>query len=254
VTADRLVALCLLAVALLLVIRPNAPALHRLRRPPDDAGPEMLSALRHRLAATDSKRLRVLVPALVAGGGLLLGGPVAAVVGAVYAGLAMTGLARRSRGRRRAEARTRSLDDLCALAADLRAGLPPVAAGGRAALPGARQPGPPDRLAELVAAVYRLAERTGAPVADLVERIETDARAADRAKLSAVAQAAGAYATALLLTGLPLGGIGLGYSIGADPLHVLLWTKLGAACAIGAAALQCAGLEWSVRLVHGALR
>lgn len=100
--------------------------------------------------------------------------------------------------------------------------------------------------------MWRLAERTGAPAADLVERIEADARAADRAKASAAAQAAGAQATAILLAALPAGGIALGYSIGADPLRILLHTGLGAACALGAVALQCAGLLWADRLVTGA--
>jgi tight adherence protein B len=107
------------------------------------------------------------------------------------------------------------------------------------------------RIAELSAAVWRLAERTGAPAADLVERIEADSRAADRATATAAAQSAGAQVTALLLAALPLGGIALGYGIGADPLHVLLHTGLGAACAIGAVLLQCAGLLWADRLVSG---
>ena len=89
-------------------------------------------------------------------------------------------------------------------------------------------------MAQLTAAAWRLAERTGAPAADLVERIEADARAMDRAAAAAAAQAAGAQATAWLLAALPLGGIGLGYSIGADPLAVLLHTPIGAACAVGA--------------------
>jgi tight adherence protein B len=110
------------------------------------------------------------------------------------------------------------------------------------------------RIAHLTAAVWRLAERTGAPAADLVERIEADARAADRAGASAAAQAAGAQATAMLLAALPLGGIGLGYSIGTDPLEILLHTRAGAACAVGAVLLQCAGLWWADRLVSGVAR
>jgi tight adherence protein B len=110
------------------------------------------------------------------------------------------------------------------------------------------------RIAELTAAIWRLAEQTGAPAADLVERIEADARGADRAKASAAAQAAGAKATALLLAALPLGGIALGYGIGADPLHVLLRTPLGGACAATAVLLQCAGLLWADRLANGPTR
>jgi tight adherence protein B len=102
--------------------------------------------------------------------------------------------------------------------------------------------------------VWRLAEQTGAPAADLVERIEADARAADRARAGAAAQAAGAQATALLLAALPLAGIGLGYTIGADPLQVLLHTPLGAACAVGAVLLQCGGMLWADRLANGPTR
>jgi tight adherence protein B len=93
-----------------------------------------------------------------------------------------------------------------------------------------------------------LAERTGAPLAELVERIEADARAMDRALASAAAQAAGVRATARLLTGLPVGGIALGYGIGVDPLDVLLHTPVGAGCAVAAIGLQLAGLLWSERL------
>ena len=100
----------------------------------------------------------------------------------------------------------------------------------------------------LADAAVALAERTGAPLADLIDRIETDARSGDRARAAAIAQAAGVRATALLLAALPIGGLALGYAIGADPLAVLLHTPLGAACALCAVALQVLGLIWSQRL------
>ncbi|MFC3739671.1 hypothetical protein [Paractinoplanes deccanensis] len=171
--------------------------------------------------------------------GLLAGGPVAAVVLAVYAGLGGRALIRRSARRAAATERAAALDDLAALAADLRAGLPPAAA----------TVAETDRLSRLTASVWRLAERTGAPAADLVERIEADARATDRAAAATAAQAAGAQATALLLAALPGAGIGLGVFIGADPVQVLLHTPLGAACALVAVVLQVAGLLWAERLV-----
>jgi tight adherence protein B len=194
---------------------------------------------------------------------LLAGGPVAGAVVSVYAVLAGRALRRRAARGQASTARSAALDDLVALAADLRAGLPPAAAGGGlplaaagGALPlGAAGGGlPADRLARLTASVWRLAERTGAPAADLIERIEADARAADRAAAKAAAQGAGAQATAMLLAGLPLGGIGLGFGIGADPLRVLLHTPIGAACAVGAVLLQCGGLLWAERLATGAVR
>lgn len=218
-----------------------------------------LLGVRARAEALGRRRPRSLPACGSAGAaviGLAFGGPVAALVGAVYAALAVRALLRRQRRRSEAAARARSLDDLCALAADLRAGLPPAAAAGRAGS-GRRfadRAGGDRRIAELSGAVWRLAERTGAPAADLVERIEADARAADRAMASAAAQSAGAQATALLLAALPLGGIGLGYGIGVDPLAVLLHTGLGAGCALGAVLLQCAGLLWADRLASGPAR
>ncbi|MFI5894295.1 hypothetical protein ACIA5D_29760 [Actinoplanes sp. NPDC051513] len=209
----------------------------------------------------------------VAAAGLVVGGPVLAVVVAAYAGLAGRAVLRRAARRRAKAARAASLARLGALAADLRAGLPPAdlhaglpPADLRASLPRAGlRAGPPragaalaelapGRLERLTLSVWRLAERTGAPAADLIERIEADARAADRAADAAAAQSAGAQATALLLAGLPAGGIGLGIGIGADPVGVLLHTPVGAACAVGAVVLQSGGLIWADRLTAGVAR
>lgn len=188
------------------------------------------------------------VPLVIAGAGAvgaLLAGPVAGIAAGAYGGLAVRSVLRRRSTRTATEQRARSLDTLCALAADLRAGLPAATVWPSTGL---TRRGGPDRLTRLARAAWELAEQTGAPLADLVERIEADARAMDRAVATAAAQAAGARATAWLLAALPLGGIGLGYGIGADPLHVLLHTPLGAGCALAAIALQFAGLAWTERL------
>jgi tight adherence protein B len=241
-----LVALVVVPAAVLRVRRLRAP-LRRLRAAegmqPRRLDPAMVRA---RLATVDPRRLMAGGTVVVGGIGLLAGGPVAAVVGVVYAGLVVRALSRAMARRAVLVARTSSLDELCSLAGDLRAGLPPSARRGADLAD--------RRLAELTAAVWRLAEHTGAPAADLVERIEDDARAADRATASAKAQAAGAQMTALLLAALPLAGIGLGYSIGADPLQVLLGTKVGAGCALIAVTLQAGGLLWCDRLMAGVTR
>ena len=189
----------------------------------------------------EPRRVVFVVVGVCAAGGLVIGGPVLAVVAAVYAGLGGRALLQRAARRRIGAARAAAIAGLAGLAADLRAGVTPT--------------GPPKdghgdgRIGRLASSVWRLAERTGAPAADLVERIEADARAAARAESSAAAQAAGAQATAMLLAGLPVGGIVLGGVIGADPIQVLLHTRLGAACAIGGVLLQGAGLIWADRLV-----
>lgn len=172
------------------------------------------------------------------------GGPVAGLVVGAYAGLAGRAVLRRRQATIRASRRAQTLDDLADLAAELRAGRPVPA---RLLAP-AGAPGTGDTVRARAAAAAALAEETGAPLADLLERIETDARAADRAAAMAAAQIAGARATAVLLAGLPAAGIAIGYGIGADPLHVLLRTPLGAGCAAAAVALQLAGLAWVSRI------
>lgn len=189
-------------------------------------------------------RVLPLVGLLGGGVGAVVGGPVAAVVLAGYGTLGVRAVLRWQANRRTERIRRRGLDQLCGLAADLRAGLPvpqtlDIAPGG---------PRESDRLRQLTSAAVRLADRTGAPLAELVERIEADARATDRGLAAAAAQAAGARATAWLLAALPVGGIGLGYGIGVDPVAVLLHTRIGGACAVLAVALQVVGLLWAERL------
>lgn len=173
----------------------------------------------------------------VAGG--VLAGPVAGVALAAYGGLGVRGVLRRQAHRHADLLRRHALEQLAGLAADLRAGLP---------VPAVRAWAGPARVTALARAAVHLADRTGAPLAELLERVEADARAADRGLAAAAAQAAGARATAWLLAALPLGGIGLGYAIGADPVAVLLHTPVGGGSAVLAIGLQVAGLLWAERL------
>ncbi|MGW0432392.1 type II secretion system F family protein [Micromonospora sp. NPDC003197] len=216
---------------------------------------------------------RTTISALVFGGGVgaWLGGPVASIAVAAYTGLAVGMVLRRQKLRLAAQQRRRQLDGLSALAADLRAGLPvpgtisqpPLVTSAVASVatsaksvPAATLPkdDDTDRITSLTRSAIRLAEQTGAPLADLLERIEADARATDRGLAAAAAQAAGARATAWLLAGLPLGGIALGFGIGVDPVSVLLHTPIGAGCTIAAIGLQFAGLAWANRLSSSATR
>jgi tight adherence protein B len=271
VTGQRWLLIAVLLAAAMAAAWPSDRTRRRLRVHRTGAGRRRLvapmptlPAWRDLLAGQPPRRLVAMATAAAGGLGWLAGGPVAGLVGAVYGALGARAAKRAASDRQHAGARARRLDDLSALAADLRAGLPPAGVLGHAhvAGPAAAESvpvawsglGDGDRILSLTRAVWRLAERTGAPVADLVERIERDARAEDRARASAAAQAAGAQATALLLAALPLGGIALGYAIGADPLRVLLHTPLGAACAAGAVLLQSGGLLWADRLTNGAAR
>ncbi|NJP31224.1 hypothetical protein HCJ94_04300 [Micromonospora sp. HSS6-12] len=179
---------------------------------------------------------------LAAALGALAGGPVAAFAAAAYGTVGVRALLRREASRHARRARKHWLDQLCDLAADLRAGVPVAQAVALSADGADGSAGSPAR------AAVHLADRTGAPLAELLERIDVDARSADRGLAAAAAQAAGARATAWLLAALPLGGIGLGYGIGVDPVAVLLHTPVGGGCAVLAVALQVAGLLWAERL------
>ncbi|GGN70139.1 hypothetical protein GCM10010112_36330 [Actinoplanes lobatus] len=180
------------------------------------------------------------------------GGPVAAVVAGAYAGLAVHEWRRLDRRKRGAARRMATLDELTSLVADLRAGIPAAVVAATSA-GGARLAGD-ERIQRLTGAVWRLAEHTGAPAADLLERIESDARETGRLGRKAGAQAAGAQVTAGLLAVLPFAGIGAGYVLGGDPMDVLLHTPGGAGCAIGALILQCCGLKWAQRIGERVLR
>ena len=82
--------------------------------------------------------------------------------------------------------------------------------------------------------VMRTAQR------DIVERERFSARVD--------AGMAGARATAVVLAGLPLLGIGLGQLIGADPVRFLLSGGFGGWLLLVGVTLACCGLRWSDRI------
>jgi tight adherence protein B len=186
-------------------------------------------------------------------GGLLVGGPVAALVLGAYAGVGAGFLARR--GIRRAETTSYrgAVDAVAALAAEVRAGLP-VGTALAAASSGLAGPGvlgvEAAVVARRVASAVAVAESSGAPLADVLDRLDLHLRAVDRVRATVSAQAAGAQVSALLLAAMPVAGVGLGYLLGVDPRPVLLGTRLGAACLFGAVVLQLSGLGWAGRLVR----
>lgn len=192
----------------------------------------------------------LLAGAMVATPAWIWAGPVAGAIAAIYAAVGVVLAVRRRREVARDASAAIAMDAFVMLAARLRAGGDVVAVTS-AVLPGMRAGGAMGRrLADRVGVACRVAEVTGARLADLLDRIETDARGAARLRTIAAAQASGAQATAWLLAGLPVGGIALGYGIGADPLHVLLRTRVGALCAGVAIAFQMTGLAWTHRLTR----
>jgi tight adherence protein B len=195
--------------------------------------------------------------------GIAADGPVAAAVLAAYAAagfVIVRGAASRRAGRR---ARRHASDAVLGLAGDLRAGLALGPAWRTAEealrqaesnlLPGWRQrrragPGPVALVARRLVAATALAEVCGAPLADVLERLDADLRAADRARAVASSEAAGARASAAVLAVMPFAGIGLGVAVGVDPWSVLLHTPVGTLALGLAVSLQLAGLAWTARL------
>jgi tight adherence protein B len=193
----------------------------------------------------------VLLAVLVSGGGAgLLGGPVAGALGAIYATMGAVAWRRRLARRRRDRAYAAMLNAIENASGDLRAGLVPEQLPAVRVAQFAADPAVAAALARLEAA-YRISDALGAPLADLMDRVDADLRGGHRLGMNVRAQAAGVQATAVILAGLPLVGIGLGVTMGVNPAGQLLHTPVGAACALSAALLQCAGIAWTASLVRG---
>jgi tight adherence protein B len=254
---------------------PHRHTRSRLRRMRDGSGgADLRTAVRRFLRRAERSARAAVVLGAAAGGtlGLLLGGPVAAMILAAYAGFAARALLTRRRQESATRARGEAVDAVAALADDLRAGLAPRSALGRAwpRLVGADTPadGPADTVvpddpvralrgdaeparapvALRLATAWRLADRTGTPLAELLDRLDAELAAQERVRRRFAAQTAGTRATALLLAVLPAIGLAFGYSIGADPLRVLLHSPVGAICAAITLVLQLAGSFWVRRL------
>lgn len=177
------------------------------------------------------------LPVLPALAGLLAGGAAGRTVSSSVAG----------RRRRRQEAAL--VESVGALAADLRAGQHPEAALAAAAA----GPAAGHRLrSPAVAAVWMVSERSGAPAAAVLDRVEQDLRARERQRREVAAQLAGARSTAALLAVLPVLGISLGAAMGARPLDVLFGTAAGQAALVLGAGLDAAGVLWTARIVEAA--
>ena len=169
--------------------------------------------------------------------------------------------------RRAAHERSRAVQALGALAAELEAGQSPrealLRAGGEPCVwpvasgavrmdgdvPGAllvdAQRHPP--LSHL-AACWEVAAASGAGLAAAVVRLATAERAAEDVRVDLEGQLAGPRATARLLSLLPLVGIGVGMLLGSDPLAWLLTTGPGRACLLAGLALTALGTWWTGRI------
>lgn len=154
------------------------------------------------------------------------------------------------------------VDAVLAVAAALRAGAAPaeawrrcwgvVAPDGVPSLPDARSRCADDRHAAAVVAGARLAARTGAPLAEVLERVGASLAQDEAVEGQRRAALAGPQATVRVLSWLPVVGAALGWSLGADPVGVLLDGGTGTALLTGAGVLTWLGRRWSGRLLRAA--
>jgi tight adherence protein B len=233
---------------------------------PDGLAPSTWSALLGALA----------VGTAVAAGLVPLGVALAVVAAVVVAGRVRA--ARRSAVRREAAAQA-TVEVAVGLAAELRAGrtaaqalaavatwsgpLEPslsgaaaaVAAGGSAAaglLVAATVPGA-EPLRQ-VAAAWRVTEATGGRLAGVLDRLAEALDGELELGQELESALAGPRATVVLLAGLPLLGLVLGQSVGAHPLHLLLYRPLGWGLVGCATLLDAAGVFVMVRITRWATR
>jgi tight adherence protein B len=95
-----------------------------------------------------------------------------------------------------------------------------------------------------LAHAWRVAESSGAPLAEVLERLAADfaaAEAQDRAVASALA---GPRSSALLVAVLPAIGLAMGAAMGAAPLATLLHTAGGRLLACSGVCLDALGVAW----------
>lgn len=192
------------------------------------------------------------------------------------AGLAVARLVSRGRRARTAQQRADRVLSACAgLAADLRAGEPPVraldraaedwpelAAVARAAHLGADVPAalrlvagrPGAEQLVAVAAAWEVAHRSGAELAPSVSRVAQGIAEARTVRRLLAAELASAHATARLMAVLPFVLLLIGRGLGGDPVHFLLDTGPGLGCLAVGLLLSFAGLSWLDRIAEGVLR
>jgi len=198
--------------------------------------------------------------------GFWLASPAAGIASAAYGGVALLGLRTIAVERSRVRADRLAADVVAALAADLRAGLGVAPAMGtaedalqeardvvlpffgRAPAQSKRSQAAPEAVARRVVAATEVAQRTGAPLADLLDQLDAHLRAIGRLRAQVRSQAAGTRASAALLAAMPGVGVGLGFAIGIDPLRPLLHTMVGGIALCLAVALQLGGLAWTAQL------
>lgn len=224
---------------------------------------------------------RTIVP--VVGGGLMVGIAAGLSVARVLLFMTLSGVGlfalmqlRSERRRRDARARRLAVAEMVGLlAAELRGGILPqralaelapdfsfltVAAraaeigGDVAAALRAESEMPGAELLGDLAGAWFVAERSGASLARVLDRLEATTREDQEIEREVQSGIAPARATGRLMAVLPLVGLSLGSGMGADPIALLTGTVVGALCLAAGSAFACTGVAWVNRIASSAER
>ena len=122
-------------------------------------------------------------------------------------------------------------------------------------VPAALRAGADETGAELLgelAGAWLVAERSGAPLVRVLDRLEETARADLEIEREVESGLAPARATGRLMAVLPVFGLALGSGMGGDPVAILLGTFPGVLCLAAGCGLACAGIAWVERIAASA--
>ncbi|QHC62064.1 pilus assembly protein TadB [Rathayibacter festucae] len=103
-----------------------------------------------------------------------------------------------------------------------------------------------------LAACWRVAADSGAPIAAALGELAESLRELGRARRDIEVALAGPLATSRVVGGLPLVALGFGTLLGFDVLGVLIGTVPGLVCLVGGLGLMLGAAAWTRRLVRGA--
>ncbi len=104
----------------------------------------------------------------------------------------------------------------------------------------------------LLAGCWRIGMDRGGMLAAVIEGLAEALRDEQSQREEITLQLAGPRATARLLAGLPILGLGMAATLGANPLTFLLTTLPGLACVILGVGLDALGLWWTAKLAEAA--
>ncbi|MDY3128317.1 MAG: type II secretion system F family protein [Corynebacterium sp.] len=103
-----------------------------------------------------------------------------------------------------------------------------------------------------LAALCTVSERHGIPLADVLEQAQAQLDARQRHRAATAASLQGPQATAVVLSLLPLAGVGMGVLMGAKPVSFLLNTSIGGWLLVAGVTLVSGGFIWSQHIISHA--